>query len=375
MPIIRVAVAGALALLVTVSALVTSRADRTHHGFGAPLTVMTRNVFLGTNIFPVFDAATAPEARRRQVDVTAHAMHEARDNVDKTAYRVRARLIAGEIAAAEPDLVGLQEVALWRSGPLETRRVGVPNATAVDLDFLEILLADLTATGHRYRVVNQISEMDMEFASYGSRGRAGARDVRLTLRDVVLMRQGDDLTVVDRGRGHFTARRTMHLPGRVVDFTRGHAWVDVERAGHRFRFIATHLEVGDPRVSNNQVRELVTGPAATHGPVVVVCDCNTDPDAGRRSMPYRAITGAGFADAWHRLPEAGPGHTCCTTSGLRDTRPGVMDHRLDFVFVRARRGFTITQGAVLGGTTDDRDTATGLWPSDHAGLVVTVRDR
>ncbi|KQY56563.1 MULTISPECIES: endonuclease/exonuclease/phosphatase family protein [unclassified Nocardioides] len=378
MPIIRVAVAGALAVLLTVpalfSALFSSEAARGHAELGHPVTVMTRNLFLGTDVFPIFAAAQAAGSPRARIDATARAMHEVRSLVATTRFRTRARLIAAEIARHDPDLVGLQEVALWRSGPREPDLVGVPNAVSVDLDFLRILMAELDSLDHDYLVVSSLGELDLEFPGYRTRSEPG-RDVRLTLRDVVLVRVRDGLTVVDRGREHFTSRVRMRLPGRLVDFTRGHTWVDVENAGQRVRFINTHLEVGDPRVGRNQVRELLDGPAASRGPVVVVCDCNSDPMAGRRSMPYRGLTGAGFVDTWLTVPSGGPGHTCCTASNLLDDGPGVMDHRLDFVFARSRRGVVADRGTVLGATGAARDEVTGLWPSDHAGVVVRLVDR
>ena len=49
----------------------------------------------------------------------ANATHVTRAIVDDTDFTVRAGLLADEIAATEPDLIGLQEVAWWRHGPLE----------------------------------------------------------------------------------------------------------------------------------------------------------------------------------------------------------------------------------------------------------------
>lgn len=67
--------------------------------------------------------------------------------MDQTDFRIRARLLAEEIKRNSPDLVGLQEVALWRSGPLELTNVGAPNATKVDDDFLQLLLNELNGHG------------------------------------------------------------------------------------------------------------------------------------------------------------------------------------------------------------------------------------
>src|SRR5437764_11372797 len=69
------------------------------------VTVMTRNVYLGADLIPL---ATAP------ADQFRHAATGVFDSVVAGDPDGRMRLIAGEIAKARPDLVGLQEVSLWR---------------------------------------------------------------------------------------------------------------------------------------------------------------------------------------------------------------------------------------------------------------------
>jgi hypothetical protein len=110
---------------------------------------MTRNLYLGGNIDRPIRAAydrTGVEG----VLALGHANHELRDIVERTDFRTRSRLLADEIAAARPDLVGLQEVALWRHGPLQLDKIGQLNSTEVDYDFLAILLGDLSNSGISY---------------------------------------------------------------------------------------------------------------------------------------------------------------------------------------------------------------------------------
>ena len=82
------------------------------------VTVMTRNVYLGGDINRPVVAARGKSAGEA-LAALGQANEQLRAIVDQTDFRVRSRLLAAEIAAARPDLVGLQEVALWRKGPLE----------------------------------------------------------------------------------------------------------------------------------------------------------------------------------------------------------------------------------------------------------------
>jgi hypothetical protein len=54
----------------------------------------------------------------------------------------RAAQLAGEIALNHPALVGLQEVTVWRTGPLHLSPAP-PSATAALYDQLKLLLDDL----------------------------------------------------------------------------------------------------------------------------------------------------------------------------------------------------------------------------------------
>ena len=103
-----------VALLVVIGALVVPRL--TGGGATTTVTVMTRNVYLGGDINRPVRAARGKSAGEA-LAALGQANDQVRAIVDQTDFRVRSRLLAAEIAAARPDLVGLQEVALWRQGP------------------------------------------------------------------------------------------------------------------------------------------------------------------------------------------------------------------------------------------------------------------
>ena len=73
-------------------------------GKSAHVTVMTRNLYIGADVDPIIEAAAAglPELIPGLVDQAFQTMMF-------TNYPERAGAIADEIAAADPDLIGLQE--------------------------------------------------------------------------------------------------------------------------------------------------------------------------------------------------------------------------------------------------------------------------
>ena len=118
--------------------------------------VMTRNLYLGANIMRPINAAQGVPAEPaetypiRLVDALANATDTTRAIVDETDFATRARLLASELVEHRPDLVGLQEVAMWRSGPMDDPTGTdflVPNATTVDVNFLKLLRQQLKAQG------------------------------------------------------------------------------------------------------------------------------------------------------------------------------------------------------------------------------------
>jgi len=109
----------AAALMIIGIAVVLSVAVRPDSAAGnlRTLKVMTRNIYLGGDITRPIRAALDRTGHDGALAL-GHANHELREVVDRTDFATRSRLLAQEIAATQPDLVGLQEVALWRHGPM-----------------------------------------------------------------------------------------------------------------------------------------------------------------------------------------------------------------------------------------------------------------
>jgi endonuclease/exonuclease/phosphatase family metal-dependent hydrolase len=363
---------------------------------GKPVTVMTRNLYLGADINrPVGAALAAQAAGGTAQDVLvalANATHVTRDIVDQTDFTVRAELLADEITRTEPDLIGLQEVAWWRHGDLQLTQVGIPNATETDYDFLQLLLDALAARGEHYTAVSVGNRADVEAPSFTGSPFAGtmsadARDVRLTMRDVILMHVEDGLSVSGTGNQIYAHNLAVPLLGSQISFDRGYQWADVRAGSMRFRFINTHLEAFRSDLAYAQAAELLAHAPAAGRTNVFVCDCNSDPlnssvktdltppDTVPHNGPYNLITGpGGFTDEWLRWAPAEEGWTSGLSELVNDD-PADFDHRIDMVFGRTATGggLAVDRGQVTGTDPADRDPATGLWPSDHGGVVLRLR--
>lgn len=356
-----------------------------------PVTVMTRNLYLGADIQRPIEA-TAGLTGAAAFVALGNANHVTRAIVDRTNFPRRSQLLAEEIFAAKPDLVGLQEVALWRHGPLELPGSGSPgalNATTVDYDYLAILLQDLRRTGVPYKAVVVQQESDVEAPSFVGNPFTGTatdgRDVRLTIRDVILLRASSNLRVLDSGSSQYNARLVLSVAGLPATFVRGYNWVDVAHgSGRPFRFVNTHLEAFSSDLALAQATELLAGPAADRGRTTIIgCDCNSDPlnssvkphDHVPHKAPYDFVTGpGGFTDLWLTWRPANQGWTSGLNETVDEPAPPSFDHRIDMIFARPAPGeqVRVIAGAVTGADSSAKDPVTGLWPSDHAGVVLTV---
>ena len=314
--------------------------------------IMTQNMDEGTG-FQELLAAQSPGEFVAAVTTTYQ-------NILATKPAERAAAIAREIAREAPDIVGLQEASILRTG-------AVAPATVVKSDLLQSLLDELGRLGEHYSVAAIVPGLDAEAPS------TLGFDVRLTTQDAILVRRGHDgdrIRVANNHAQHYLTNFVVPTAIGPITLPRGWASIDATIDGRSFRFVSTHLDT-TAAVQLAQVKELLLAAGSTTLPVVFSGDFNATADSGLDPTfaTYQAVINAGFVEAWQQKRAPDPGFTCCQASNLLNPTSS-LDHRIDLVLLRG--AFGIPDIHLIGNKPGDR-TASGLWPSDHAGVVATLR--
>jgi endonuclease/exonuclease/phosphatase family metal-dependent hydrolase len=194
--------------------------------------------------------------------------------------------------------------------------------------------------------------------------------VSFTDRDAIIVRADlptSTLEVSNPVAHNYQATLPVPLGDQIIQVPRGWSTVDVKLRGKSYRFANTHLEAYSETVRTLQVQELAASLSASPLAVVLVGDINALPDTGA----YVILEDAGFVDSWTESMDGDPGYTAGQTDDL-DNVPSQIDHRVDYIFHNAD-GYVdgvIGAGEIVGEELSDR-TPAGLWPSDHAGIVLT----
>lgn len=324
-----------------------------------PLTIMTYNLYIGTDVDRVLASPPGEFDQRVQ---------EALATFIATDYGERSGAIADVIMAANPHVIGLQEV--W---VISTQGIsGVPDMT---VDFLQILMAQLGARGLNYQVVAQETLTQLQLP-------VGGGGVGLVDSDALLIR--GDVPFDDTEAVVYQAKLTVPFGPTTLDILRGYTAADVSVGGKRYRVVNTHLEPKQPvpQIQQAQAGELLAALEGARDPVVVVGDLNSGPADADPAAPYNQLRADRFADAWlKRIPRGrrfdDPGHTCCQAADLRNVTSQLVE-RIDLIMVRNDFDFLPrsvvgpSRVEVVGDEQADRTTS-GLWPSDHASVAATFR--
>jgi endonuclease/exonuclease/phosphatase family metal-dependent hydrolase len=354
---IRCGIAGILTLALTGLAAPATQAHPYRHHHAPDLTVMTRNLYLGASLTPAVTAPDTPAFLAAVAGVYGAAQ--------LTSFPVRAEAIADEIAANQPDVIGLQEVTRW-----ETSGPGVPPSQ----DFLAILQTALAERHLHYQVAATSDNANIgpvPLVKPCASAVVGACLVTLKDRDVLLVSSDTSgLRWRNARHGNYVAQQTFTPPiagATPVSFNRGWVSIDGSYRGKRFHLASTHLETADvPAVQVAQAAEFLAGPARGPGTDIALGDFNSAAD-GSTTATYSALTEQ-FRDAW--LVNHGPGVTCCQDPTLANTS-SALNIRIDLVL--SRRGAQAVRAHRVG--LAPFQAGPPLWPSDHAGVVATLRLR
>jgi endonuclease/exonuclease/phosphatase family metal-dependent hydrolase len=354
-----------------------------HKPKGTTVNVMTRNLYLGADLGPAISSTSQSGFFEANGGIIRQ--------VEATNFPVRAKGLAKEILAQKPDLVGMQEVALWRTAPPSVGPVltNKPEATTVKYDFLALLLAQLNKGKTQYRPVVVQDEFDFEAPANangvmgdGPGGGTGLlanteTNERLTMRDVILARVGAGVTTSHPQSANFGHLLSVNVAGSTeVTIKRGWTSVVAKVRGSRpFRFVNSHLESFDsrevvPSVRAQQAAELVAagGPASGPMPVVLVGDLNSDvktETAPGDGQAFRVLLGAGLRERSTSKPLG-----CCIDEAHYDLKsggPAEFDHRVDHILTNAPKKVRLISSTVTG-----RKMTNGYWDSDHNGLFSSL---
>ena len=332
---------------------------------GAPgITALTWNVYVGAEIERILQAQTPDEAIVLATEEWAQ--------VQATNFPARAGALAREIAARRPQLVGLEELALYRT----TDRPFDELATDVAYDFLQLVIDSLHARGLDYAAAAVDRTTDIQvpvIAGFDPLGQPILAGVRFTDGDAVLVRA--DVQYANRQSGVYRA----YIPVTIGNVTTGvyQGWSSAEATlgGETYRFVVTHLagqEVAAIQLA--QTEELLAVLSGEARPTILVGDFNSDAhgaDPTRATPTYGMVRAAGYADSWSQPDRQAPGLTCCEQADLRNPRP-TFDQRLDFIFTRNLASSARPVSREVVGDGPGQRTASGLWPSDHGGVVATL---
>lgn len=334
---------------------------------------MSRNLYLGADLTP---AILAPS-----LEAFVAANGKILREVEHNNFPTRAKGLAQEILEKEPDLVGLQEAALWRTAPVnfEVLEKG-PSATTVKYDYLAELLAQLNAKGTKYEVVVVQPEFDLEAPADQNTGNDTDNSIppygadingRLTMRDAILKRVDAGVETSNADGANFKTPLELPILGHPFAIKRG--WVDTDasvRGSRPFHFVNTHLEAFEPHIRAAQAAELIEppGPAVSSLPVILVGDLNSDDNtvSGAETWAFNNLVAAGFVD---RSTES-PLSCCISKSELGESDGGStadFTQHIDHVMTSSPDKVLLLNSEVTG-----RQPVNGFWDSDHAGMFSSL---
>lgn len=351
--------------------------DHPHSSF-RHVTVMTQNLYVGADLNELLAVQQTGDPSQ-----IPGAVADLFDSILETSFEQRAVSIAEEIQHKRPDLIGLQEVfritvepLVQPDNPFDPLYPPPPNEVH---DYLSDLLSALSARGLQYKVAVTITNVNIPLPRLTQTGELDV--VRFVDRDVILVRK--NVSISEATARNF--RTNLEVEGVTLadeavlePVWRGFTAVNARVRGTTYRFVNTHLEVpgeelGAPEltfIQAAQAKELLTELSEEKLPIIVVGDFNASPvdESTVAITPYEQFVNAGYKDAWAVANPDDAGSTCCQEEDLMNEE-SILNERIDLVFLHN------LDGVILAKTVGDEfrnKTPSGLWPSDHAGVIAKI---
>lgn len=314
------------------------------------IVVMTRNIYVGGNV-------------DRLIEPGGDLFQELFDTIEElqcTNFPERAVGLAKEIKQGCPHLVGLQEVSFID--------IHLPDyGFEFTLNYEDILMSTLDAMRLNYYIAGKVKNVEavvpLDADNY----------VSLTDYDVVLAR--NDVSTSRVEPWHYGASFNTGPPLNV-EVKRGYIAVDAKVGRKSYRFVNTHLEPFIPEVKMAQAMELMGHLAGETLPIILIGDLNAPaPD----DDVYKFIVNDNeYVDSWTRnlVRRNKNGYTAGYEPTLDDPND-TLEKRIDFILVKSHVWFVSHQviGPVIAFVVGDEPkdmTPSGLWPSDHAGVIALL---
>ena len=311
------------------------------------LTVMTQNMDAGTDLGLAL-AYLGTSTPLVGIDLTYQEIQE-------SDFEGRASILAKQIAAAHPDLVSLQEVTLWLTGPS-------PFALAPEFDQLTLLLDALADVNQHYTVV------DVNVLTQLAAPMSNGMFLGFVDRDVILVRTDAGLSPTNIQHGLYAP--PLVLPTPLGDLTILQGWVsaDVTLGNDTVTFVDTHLASSFPGMDLSELQaaqaQQLAGLFAGNARVIVAGDFNSNAThtPPEHTPSFQIMLESGFTDSWSTAHRGQPGFTWpLYVEDALAWHPNGPFERIDLIF---EKGLSIESVNRIGWT--------GAHASDHAGVVATL---
>lgn len=253
-----------------------------------PLTVMTRNLYLGADVGVAMDLIP---------DFSAAAQFMW-NQVKATDFSKRAPVLAEEIIATNADVVGLQESTYWYCKKnLWSKKVVVYNFTkdflaatkAAGSEYVLAKKADVDALNIGYSIpaiphLTMVEDPTTFQPLFGSDKAACGFEIG----DAIVVKKELASQIIQAGNTEYDVSYSI-IP-KVMTIYRGYTWIDLDHNGSKVRIVSTHLEsLWDSNKIPNaalQAKQLIADLARTMMPTIVLGDFNSDPRDPRQAGGY-----------------------------------------------------------------------------------------